>query len=123
MKIAISVQRSDLDAPVDPRFGRAPYFLIVDSESMAWKAIENSMSLELPQGAGIQAAQNLLKECPDVVLTGNCGPKAFKVLEARGIPVCVGVQGTAREALRAYLEGRYKPASGPNVKAKAQSQS
>ncbi|MEJ5376469.1 MAG: NifB/NifX family molybdenum-iron cluster-binding protein [bacterium] len=115
MKIAISAQRSDPDAPVDPRFGRAPYFLIVDSQTMAWKALENTMSLELPQGAGIQAAQNLIRECPDVVLTGNCGPKAFKVLEARGIKVCVGVQGTAKEALQAFLEGRYKPAPGPNV--------
>lgn len=115
MKIAVSVEKPDLDARVDPRFGRARYFIIVDPQSMAWKSLENSMSMELAQGAGIQAAQNLLKESPDVVLTGNCGPKAFKVLEARGISVCVGVQGTAREAVRAYLEGRYKPASGPNV--------
>ncbi len=115
MKIAVSVERPDLDARVDPRFGRASYFIIVDSESMAWKGLENSMSMELAQGAGIQAAQNLLKESPDVVLTGNCGPKAFKVLEAKGISVCVGVKGTAREAVQAYLEGRYHPASAPNV--------
>jgi predicted Fe-Mo cluster-binding NifX family protein len=115
MKIAVSVEKPDLDARVDPRFGRASYFIIVDSETMAWKSLENSMSMELAQGAGIQAAQNLLKESPDVVLTGNCGPKAFKVLEARGISVCVGVAGTARQAVQNYLKGLYKPASAPNV--------
>lgn len=115
MKIAVSVEKPDLDAQMDPRFGRARYFLIVDSQNLSWKSLENSMSMDLAQGAGIQAAQNILRESPDVVLTGNCGPKAFKVLEAKGISVCVGVKGTAREAVQAYLEGRYRPTSVPNV--------
>jgi len=115
MKIAVSVDRAELDAPVDPRFGRAQYFLLVDSETMAWETIENWKNLDLAQGAGIQAAQNLLRRAPEVVLTGNCGPKAFKVLEAHGTKVCVGVTGTARQAVQDYIAGRYPPAQAPNV--------
>lgn len=115
MRIAVTVERADLDAPVEPRFGRAPYFLVVDSDTMAWEAVENRQSLDLPQGAGIQAAQNLLTRSPKVVLTGNCGPKAFRVLQAGAVEVCVGVKGTAREAVKGYLEGLYVPAQGPNV--------
>ena len=115
MKIAVSVENPNLDAQVDPRFGKASYFVVVDSETMAWEAVENQQSLDLPQGAGIQAAWTVLKRSPGVMLTGNCGPRAYKVLEARGIQICVGVKGTAREAVQGYLEGRYKPAKGPNV--------
>lgn len=115
MRIAVTAAEPDPNAQVDPRFGRARYFLIVDTDTMNWKVIENSTSLELAQGAGIQAANTILKECPDVVLTGNCGPKAFKVLEARGIKVALGVSGTARKAVEDFLEGKFQPASGPNV--------
>ncbi len=115
MKIAVSVGKPDLDAPVDPRFGRAPYFLIVDPDTMSWEAVENRQALDLPQGAGIQAARNVLEKDPQVVLTGNCGPKAFRVLQAKGVSVCVGVEGSARDAVLGYLQGRYSPAQGPNV--------
>ena len=115
MRIAVSVNRPDLDSPVDPRFGRAQFYLLVDSETMASETLENWRNLDLAQGAGIQAAQNLLRRSPEVLLTGNCGPKAFKVLEAGGVKVCVGVRGTAREAVRGYLEGRYTPSDGANV--------
>jgi predicted Fe-Mo cluster-binding NifX family protein len=115
MRIGVSAADPDLDAPVDPRFGRAPYFIVVDADSMDWKPVENKQSLDLPQGAGIQAAQNLLEHGPQVVLTGNCGPKAFRVLAAADVKVCVGVKGSVREAVRAYVDGRYSPTEGPNV--------
>jgi predicted Fe-Mo cluster-binding NifX family protein len=115
MKIGVTAVQPDLDGPVDPRFGRAPYFIVVDAETMAWESVENKQSLDLPQGAGIQAAQNLLEHAPQVVLTGNCGPKAFRVLAAGGVEICVGVKGTVREAVRAYLDGKYKPTAAPNV--------
>ncbi len=115
MKVAVTATGPDLDHEVYPRFGRAKYFLLVDTETMQWRAIQNSTSLELAQGAGIQAAHTVLKECPDVVLTGNCGPKAFKVLEARGVKVALGAKGTVRQALKDFLDGKYETASGPNV--------
>ena len=115
MKIAISTQGTDLSAETDPRFGRASRFLILDTETRAFEVIENAQSLNLPQGAGIQAAQNVLRHKPDVVLTGNCGPKAFAALQAGGVEVVVGVKGRIEEAVRDYLDGKYRSAAEPNV--------
>ena len=115
MRIAVSSQGEDLSAEVDPRFGRASTFLVVDTETMSFEVIRNSQNLNLPQGAGIQAAQNVIQHKPDVILTGNCGPKAFKVLRAGGVAVVVGVNGRIMDAIKAYMEGKYKPADDANV--------
>jgi predicted Fe-Mo cluster-binding NifX family protein len=82
---------------------------------MAFDVIENTQSLSLPQGAGIQSAQNIIGYKPDVVMTGNCGPKAFKVLQAAGVEVVTGVKGKIKDAIKAYLEERYSPAKEANV--------
>ncbi len=115
MRIAITAQGNDLDAKVDPRFGRTSQFLLVETETMKYEVIGNTQSLDLPQGAGIQSAQNILRHRPDAILTGNCGPKAFKVLGAAGVGVVLGVSGTVREAIQAYLAGRYEAAKDANV--------
>lgn len=115
MRVAISSQGDDLDSGVDPRFGRASRFLLVDTKTMSFEVIENTQSLHLPQGAGIQAAQTIISHNPDAVLTGNCGPKAFKVLQAAGVEVVTGVKGKIMDVIQAYLEGRYQPAKVPNV--------
>jgi predicted Fe-Mo cluster-binding NifX family protein len=115
MRVAVSCQEENLDAEVDPRFGRALKFLLVDTDTLSFDVVENKQTLDLPQGAGIQAAQNLIAHRPDAVLTGNCGPKAFRVLQAAGVPVVVGVKGTVREAVRAYMSGQYTAANEANV--------
>jgi len=115
MRLAITAQGNDLDANVDPRFGRASQFLLVETETMQYEVVGNTQSLDLPQGAGIQAAQNILKHRPNAILTGNCGPKAFKVLGAAGVDVILGVSGTAREAIQAFLKGQYQSAKTANV--------
>lgn len=115
MKIAISARGSDLEAQVDPRFGRAPFFLIVDADTMEFEVVGNQESMQAPQGAGIQAAALVARHRPAAVLTGNCGPKAFHTLQAAGISVIVGVAGTVRDAVQSYQTGTLKPASEPNV--------
>jgi predicted Fe-Mo cluster-binding NifX family protein len=115
MRIAVTTQGTGLSAEVDSRFGRAPRFLIVDTETMTSQVIENNQSLDLPQGAGIQSAQNVLPHKPDVVLTGSCGPKAFRVLEAAGIKVVVGVTGKIVDAVKDYMDGKYLAATESNV--------
>jgi len=77
--------------------------------------VQNTQSLNLAQGAGIQSAQNLLPYKPDVVLTGNCGPKAFRVLQAAGIKVAVGVKGKIADAIQDYINRKYAEASEANV--------
>ncbi|MEJ2724536.1 MAG: NifB/NifX family molybdenum-iron cluster-binding protein [Deltaproteobacteria bacterium] len=115
MRVAVSCQEENLDAEVDPKFGRALKFLLVDTDTLSFDVVENKQTLDLPQGAGIQAAQNIIAHRPDAVLTGNCGPKAFRVLQAAGVPVVVGVKGTVREAVRAYMNGQYTAANEANV--------
>jgi predicted Fe-Mo cluster-binding NifX family protein len=115
MRIAVTSEGETLESQVDPRFGRASVFLVVDTENMAFEAVKNNQNLNLAQGAGIQAAQNVIQHKPDVVLTGNCGPKAFKVLQAGGVDVVVGVQGTVLEAVKAFIEGKYEATKEANV--------
>lgn len=115
MNIVISAQGPDLEALVDPRFGRASYFLLVNPESMEYQVLTNGQNLQAAQGAGIQAAALVARHRPAAVLTGNCGPKAFETLQAAGIPVIVGVEGSVRDAVQNYRAGKLKPAPGPNV--------
>ena len=115
MKIAVSATGSDLSAEVDPRFGRAVYFVVVDSDTMDFEAVENKQNLDLPQGAGIQAGKAIVNSGASVLLTGNCGPKAFAVLKQAGIEVVVSVKGTVMDVVTAYKRGDLKPTDEANV--------
>ena len=86
MKIAVSSTGPTLDDTVEPRFGRCAYFLIVDPDSLDFEPIENP-NIALGGGAGIQSAQLMANKGVSVVLTGNCGPNAFKTFGAAGVQV------------------------------------
>ena len=116
MKIAVSAMNPNLEAQIDPRFGRCRYFIIVDAETMQFEAIENSSAMA-SGGAGISAAQTIVGKGTQAVLTGNCGPNAFEVLAAAGIEVVTGVAGTVQDAVRDYKAGNYQTSSQPNVAA------
>jgi len=115
MKIAITSTGREMSAEMDPRFGRAAYFLVVDTDSDAFDVVENAQNLNLPQGAGIQAAQTVSNLDVSALLTGNCGPKAFKVLEAAGIQIFIGAKGPVTDAVQQYREGKLQLATGANV--------
>jgi predicted Fe-Mo cluster-binding NifX family protein len=115
MKIVISAKGPNLEAQVDPRFGRSSYFLLVNPESMEYEVLTNGQNLQAAQGAGIQAAAQVARRRPDAVLTGNCGPKAFHTLQAAGIQVIVGLEGSVRDVVRDYQAGKLTPAKAPNV--------
>jgi len=115
VNIAITSEGKDLDSKVDPRFGRAAYFIIVDPETMAFEVVENSQSLDLPQGAGIQAGKTIVDQKVDVLLTGNCGPKAFKVLQSAGVKIMTGVSGQIKDALMQFKNNELKEAEDANV--------
>jgi predicted Fe-Mo cluster-binding NifX family protein len=114
MKIAITSMGPDLDSPVEPRFGRCPYFLIIDPETLEFETLDNP-NVALGGGAGIQSAQLLANHNVQAVLTGNCGPNAFQTLEAAQIQVIVGVSGVVRQAVEKFKSGSFSGASGPNV--------
>ena len=105
MKIAISAVGNNLDAMMDPRFGRAAYFLIVDSDSLEYQSFINP-HVEARGGAGIQSARFVLEKGAKAVITGSCGPNAYRVLEAAGIPIFEIPVKSVREQLQAYQEKR-----------------
>jgi len=114
LKIAVSASSGGLDATVDPRFGRCPYFVIVDTETMHSEVVPNE-SGSMAHGAGIQAAQTVVGQGVQVVLTGNIGPNAYQALSVAGIKIVTGVTGTVREAITSYKKGRLKETSSPSV--------
>ena len=105
MKIAFSTSGESLDAPLDARFGRAPRFLLYDLEAGLARLIDNEESRAASQGAGIQAADSVARAGAGAVVTGHCGPKAFKVLHAAGIQVFSCRAATVGEALQQYRSG------------------
>jgi len=114
MKIAITSTGPDLESNVDPRFGRCSYFLIIDSDSMDFEAIQNT-NQSAGGGAGIQSAQLISQKDVDTVLTGNCGPNAYQTLSAAGINIMIGVSGSVREAVEKFKAGEFSKIDGPNV--------
>ncbi|SDD80649.1 NifB/NifX family molybdenum-iron cluster-binding protein [Desulfuromonas thiophila] len=116
MKIALSSTGQDLAAPVDSRFGRAARFLLVDDNSGKMQIVENQQNLNAAQGAGVQAAQLLLRAGVNALITGNCGPKAFRVLTSAGVSVYhCDASLSGAEALQALREGRLQPAAQASV--------
>lgn len=114
MKIAITSTAKTLDSQVDPRFGRAEYFTIVDTETMDFSVIENE-SAAAAGGAGISSGKVVIDAGAQAVLTGNCGPNAERTLSAAGIKLYTGVTGTVAEAVELFKNGKLTEAAGPNV--------
>ena len=114
MKIAVSATSDSLDAQIDPRFGRCPYFLIVDSETMKFEAVPNTAAGAM-SGAGIQAAQTIASKGVQAVLTGNVGPNAFQALSSAGIDIITGTFGTVREAVERFKSGQLQKITAPTT--------
>jgi len=114
MKVAISSTDNHLEAPVSPVFGRCPYFVLVDSETMQFTALPNP-AVGASGGAGIQAAQYVIQQGAEAVASGNVGPNALQVLLAAGIAVYAVESGTVREAMEALKAGQLPLVSQPTV--------
>ena len=106
MKIAVTSTGKDLESAVDPRFGRAAYILIVDSETFELAVLDNKENVHALKGAGIQAARMVSEKGAQVLLTGYCGPNAFKALKAAEIGVANDASGTVKDAVKDYLDGK-----------------
>jgi len=118
MKIAVSSQGENLESPASPVFGRCPAYLFVEPETMEYEAVPNP-AMSQGGGAGIQAAQFVVGQGANVVLSGNLGPNAFDVLQAAGVPGYLVPEGTVRQVVEAYKAGKLQPMGGPNVGAHA----
>jgi len=115
MKVAVTAQGQDVNSPVDPRFGRARFFVVVDTETGAFTAADNSQNVNAAQGAGIQAGRNVVELGAAAVITGHVGPKAFATLRAGGVQVYTGATGSVAEAVERFKAGNLKPSAGADV--------
>jgi len=114
MKIAISATSPTLDAEVDSRFGRCQHFIIADTETDGFEAVDNT-SATAAGGAGISAAQMIVGKGVEAVLTGNCGPNAHQVFSSAGVKVITGVSGKIKDAIAEYKLGTYSATQQANV--------
>ena len=115
MKILITATDKSLDAEVDPRFGRAKFFALYETDNDQVDFINNEQNLNAPSGAGIQAGSNVIKTGATVVITGNCGPKAFRTLSEAGIKLVTNATGTVREVAEKFKRGEYEFTTKANV--------
>ena len=115
MKLAISSKGDSLQSPVDPRFGRAVGFIVFDTEDGSFQAVDNSQNLNAVQGAGTQAAETVANLGAEYLLTGHCGPKAFRALSAAGVKVCNGAEGTVAQAVEQFQSGALTPSESADV--------
>ncbi len=115
MKVAVTSQGEGLEAQVDPRFGRARCFVVVDTDTRQATTHENTQNLNAPHGAGIQAGRTIVELGVQAVLTGHVGPNALHTLQAGGVKVYVGAGGTVGEAIRRFQAGELTAPDGPTV--------
>ncbi len=116
MKIAISSKGKTLDSKMDLKFGRASFFIVVDSETMEFEALENVQNINATQGAGIQAGKTIVNSGAEVLITQNCGPKAFNVLSSKGIKIAtVAEEMTVAEAVEKLKNSELGFIEGANV--------
>lgn len=115
MKVAFTTSGDNLNAPIDARFGRAQKFLVYDLDTNTFEVIDNQQNLNAVQGAGIQSAETIAKTGAQAVVTGHCGPKAFRVLSAAGIKIYNFSNGTVAEALDKYRSGQIAETASADV--------
>jgi len=115
LKIAFTTSGSDLDAPMDSRFGRAPKFLVYDLETNTFEVIDNQQNLNAAQGAGIQSAETVARLGAKALVTGHCGPKAFRVLAAAGIKIYNTDALTVADALEQFRSDKLREAGSADV--------
>jgi len=118
MKMCVTATAGDLNAQVDPRFGRCQYFVFIDSDTMAFEAMANE-AIAAPGGAGIQAAQTVVNKGANVLISGNVGPNAFQVLSTAGVKIATGAYGTVKEAVEMYKSGKLGETGASTVAAHA----
>jgi predicted Fe-Mo cluster-binding NifX family protein len=116
MKIVVTSNGMDLDAQASPIFGRCRAYVLVDTESTAFEALENP-AVEAASGAGIQAAQLVIEHGAEAVVTGNVGSNAFSVFRSAGVPIYSIRGGTVREAVPAFNTGALPMAGDASVQA------
>jgi predicted Fe-Mo cluster-binding NifX family protein len=118
MKVAISANDAGLDAPASPIFGRCSTYVFVDTDDLTTTSIQNP-AVGASGGAGIQAAQLVIEQGAQALITGNIGPNALQVFQAAGIPIYTFAGGTVRQAVAELQAGNLQQTVQPTARAHA----
>ena len=117
MKLALCARGPVLSSELDPRFGRASYFVVVDTDTGKLSAHDNSQNVRAAYGAGVRAAQDIVSFSVEGVITGNIRPDAASALKAGNVKVYKQTWGTVRDGIEQFTSGRLKEFGGPAQKA------
>ena len=115
MKIIITSTGDNLDSEIDQRFGRSAIFILYDTGDDSFSVIDNKQNIESSSGAGIQTAQNIINAGAEIVITPNCGPKAFRVLKTAGVKIYSCKEGKVKDAIEDFKNCRLNEISEANV--------
>lgn len=114
MKIVFTTSGTTLEGAFESRVGRAPRFIVYDLEKETIDVVDNQQNANAPRGAGIQAAETIARCEAKALVTGHCGPKAFRVLQAAGISIYRSQAATVAEALKQYRAGQLARVTSPD---------
>ncbi len=113
MKIVITSADPNLDSPIDPRFGRAAYLIIVDTDTNEWQSFPNP-GLNSSGGAGIKVAQFISTHGVKAAISGEFGPNAYDALQAADITMHLfGDCTTVKQTLEQFNQGGLQQTGGP----------
>jgi predicted Fe-Mo cluster-binding NifX family protein len=115
MKLVITSEGESLQSAVDPRFGRAKFFIVVDTDTNAAAAIPNTVNLNAVQGAGIHAGKAMVGLGVEAVITGHVGPKAFEALKAGNVKIYTSTTGTVADAIEQMKAGQLQAAQSADT--------
>jgi predicted Fe-Mo cluster-binding NifX family protein len=104
MKIAVSVTTPKSDASFESRFGRAAAFVIVDTNTGEQQVVANPAA-QSRGGAGIRAAEFLVRQDVEAVISGAFGPNAYDVLQTSGVRLYQAQSGTVDDLVARLLQG------------------
>jgi predicted Fe-Mo cluster-binding NifX family protein len=103
MKIAIPAQEQVKGSELSPVFGRARYFFVFDQDNGKYEFVENQAT-QRPGGAGVQAAQLLVDQGVQVLITPQCGDKAQQVLKSANIALYRSLDDSLEGNIKAFLD-------------------
>lgn len=116
MKIAAAADKQDKNSKIDPRFGRAQFFVVFDDEKNEYEFASNKQNLSLPQGAGIQAAKSVIETGAGILIAKNVGPKAYDLLSSSGVDIFIcKTEVSISEAIDLYKKGELEKLDAANA--------
>ena len=104
MKIAVASAQATLDGCVEAQFHRSEYILIIEPETMEYKAMKNPLLVLSGPATGKLFAQELLEENVEIVLASNCSSNIFKFVGSAGIRIILGMSGPVRRVVEQFKE-------------------